>query len=419
MVDQQLKVYAQHVELRCLELGRVKMVPLGYKKTREICKCEDCTSGLCQAAQRSTGVGCQRFNRERLYGDYRTPFAHDRDRIFHCLSFQRLVHKTQVIPVADPAKYTTRLMHSLKVAQIAQTISRALRLNEDLTIAIALGHDLGHAPFGHSGEAILRELLINDGGFEHNEESIFVTVFFDPREPSLNLTLACLEGIVKHTRFDFEPYKKAGIQRQNPWANFRPPGRDLQTYNDPFDYWGGEGPDGKIIFKKPSHYEGQVVDIADEIAYITHDIEDAIAKNIIKRTDPPWEWLRIIGDNPPASIHLMVTDVIKRNARKLMEQPASSRTYKLTIDPEIEQLVSSMKQYFEDRIFRKASRGMPVRNIMEGLFEFFHRNPHIAEKISPFGPKIRLTGFPPKQLAGHILASLTDAEARNAFKKLP
>lgn len=309
-------------------------------------------------------------------------------------------------------------MHSLKVAQIAQTISRALRLNEDLTIAIALGHDLGHAPFGHSGEAILRKLLINDGGFEHNEESIFVIVFFDPREPSLNLTLACLEGIVKHTRFDFEPYKKAGVQRQNPWESFRPPGRDLQTYHDPFDYWGGEGSDGKIIFRKPSHYEGQVVDIADEIAYITHDIEDVIARNIIKRTDLPWEWLRITRDNPPAAIHEMVTDVIKRNARKLMEQPAGSRNYQLIIDPKIEHLVTIMKQYFEDRIFRKASRGIPVRNIMESLFDFFYKNPDIAEKTSPFGSAIRLTGFQPKQLAGHILASLTDTEARNAFKKL-
>lgn len=129
--------------------------------------------------------------------------------------------------------------------------------------------------------------MIEDGGFEHNEESIFVAVFFDPREPPLNLTFASLEGIVKHTRFDFAPYKKAGVNRQNPWKNSRPPGRGQPTYHDPFNYWGYEGTDGKIVFKLLSHYEGQVVDIADEIAYITHDIEDAVTKGVIRRTDLP------------------------------------------------------------------------------------------------------------------------------------
>ena len=394
-------------------------MPTSYRKVREIYECEKCESGLCPTAQRSVGDGCRRFRREQLYDDYRPPFAHDRDRILHCLAFQRLIHKTQLIPDTNPAKYTTRLMHSLKVAQIAQTISRALRLNEDLTVAIALGHDLGHSPFGHAGEDILRELLIKDGGFEHNEESIFVVVFFDPREPPLNLTFACLEGIVKHTRFDFTPYKKASVNRQNPWENFRPPGRGQPTYHDPFNYWGSEDPDGKIVFKLPSHYEGQVVDIADEIAYITHDIEDAIMRGIVDRTDLPWEWLRITRDDPPATIHEMVTNVIRQNAQELMRQPTGSRSYELIHDPEIDYLVAIIKQYFKDRIFRKASEGIEVRNIMEGLFNFFCNNPDFGEKVSPFGRAIRLTGFQPRQLAGHLLASLTDEEARKAFKKIP
>jgi len=394
-------------------------MPTSYRKVQEISECEECESGLCPAAQRSIGDECRRFRTEQLHGDYRSPFAHDRDRIIHCLAFQRLIHKTQLIPDTNPAKYTTRLMPSLKVAQIAQTISRALRLNEDITEAIALGHDLGHSPFGHVGEEILRELLIENGGFEHNEESIWVAVFFDPREPSLNLTFACLEGILKHTKFDFAPYKKAGVNRLNPWENFRPPGRGQTTYNDPFNYWGNEGKDGKIVFKLPSHYEGQVVDIADEIAYITHDIEDAITKGIIRRTDLPWEWLRITGDDPPAAIHEMVTNVIEQNAGKLMEQAANSRSYELKQDPEIDQLVATMKQYFKDRVFGGASKGIEVRNIIEGLFNFFCNNPDLGEKVSPFGRAIILTGFEPRQLAGHLVASLTDEEARKAFKKIP
>lgn len=146
MVSLLPRVPVHTVGQRCLELGKVNPMPTSYRKIREICECEKCEFGLCPAAQMSVGDGCRRLRREQLHGDYRSPFAHDRDRILHCLAFQRLIHKTQLIPIANPARYTTRLMHSLKVAQMAQTISRALRLNEDLTVAIALGHDLGHPP---------------------------------------------------------------------------------------------------------------------------------------------------------------------------------------------------------------------------------------------------------------------------------
>lgn len=114
----------------------------------------------------------------------------------------------------------------------------------------------------------------------------------------------------------------------------------------------------------------------------------------------------------------MVTNVIRQNAKTLMMQPADSRSYELTHDPEIDELVAIMKQYFRDRVFTRASKGIDVKKIMEGLFNFFCSNPDLGEKRSPFGRAIRLTGFQPRQLAGHLLASLTDEEARQAFKKI-
>jgi len=156
----------------------------------------------------------------------------------------------------------------------------------------------------------------------------------------------------------------------------------------------------------------------DHLVSLTDRDDRARAIGIIERSDLPWEWLRLVGNDPPAAIHEMVTDVINKNAREIMKLPAGSREYQLKHDPDIDKLVVAVKDFFKKRVYTGVSKSINVKNIIEGLFNFCYKEPKLGEKLSPFGTAIRLTGFPPKQLAGHIIASLTDEEARKAFKKI-
>lgn len=184
---------------------------------------------------------------------YRSPYQRDRDRIIHSVAFRRLEYKTQVFVNHEGDYYRTRLTHSLEVSQIARTIARALRLNEDLTEALALAHDLGHTPFGHAGEEILKELMKDHGGFEHNQHTLKIVDELEERYPDfpgLNLTWETREGIIKHTT----EYDKAKVP-----ADLNP-----QT---------------------PPTLEAQIVDIADEIAYDNHDLDDGLASGLLRKED--------------------------------------------------------------------------------------------------------------------------------------
>ncbi len=192
--------------------------------------------------------------------DLRTVYQRDRDRILHCKAFRRLKHKTQVFIAPEGDHYRTRLTHTLEVSQIARTIARGLQLNEDLTEAIALGHDLGHTPFGHAGETALSRVMERE--FKHNLQSLRVV---DQLE-KLNLTLEVREGIKKHT-----------------------------------------GPD------KPETLEGQIVRIADRIAYINHDIDDALRAEIISEDDLPRDPIGVLGETHSGRIDTMVRDMIKES----------------------------------------------------------------------------------------------------------
>ncbi len=196
----------------------------------------------------------------------RTCFQRDRDRIIHCKSFRRMKHKTQVFLSPEGDHYRTRLTHTLEVAQIARTISRALNLNEDLTEAIALGHDLGHTPFGHVGEAVL-DILLRDG-FQHNEQSLRVVEKLEGGA-GLNLTWEVRDGILNH--------KKDG---------------------------------------KPQTLEGGVVSLADRIAYINHDIDDAIRAGVLAYSDMPKELVAILGATHGGRIHTMIMDVVAESYGK-------------------------------------------------------------------------------------------------------
>ena len=197
----------------------------------------------------------------------RTEFQRDRDRILHSKAFRRLKHKTQVFFSPYDDHFRTRMTHTLEVAQIARTISRALDLNEDLTEAIALGHDLGHTPFGHSGERVLNELMPN--GYRHNEQSVRVAEFIE----NLNLTQETIDGILNH------------------------------SYNC-----------------LPSTLEGQVVRFSDKIAYINHDIQDAIRAGIINADDIPKESIDYFSTTNRIRLTKLVNDIVENSMGKVLSQ---------------------------------------------------------------------------------------------------
>lgn len=202
--------------------------------------------------------------------DFRTCYQRDRDRIIHSKAFRRLKHKTQVFIAPEGDHYRTRLTHTLEVSQIARTIARSLRLNEDLTEAIALGHDLGHTPFGHAGEAAINEVYTDE--FSHNKQSLRVIDILEKRKeniPGLNLTKEVKDGILNHT---------------------------------------GDG--------EPSTLEGQIVRIADRIAYINHDIDDALRAGLIDFDELPLDSLKILGESHSDRIDTMVRDMINESMGK-------------------------------------------------------------------------------------------------------
>ncbi|GAI21247.1 unnamed protein product, partial [marine sediment metagenome] len=200
----------------------------------------------------------------------RTAFQRDRDRIIHCKAFRRLKHKTQVFiaPLGD--HYVTRLTHTLEVSQIARTIARSLNLNEDLTEAISLGHDLGHTPFGHVGEEVLNELY--HGGFRHNEQSLRIVDSLENNGQGLNLTWEVRDGILNHSK------TRVDILGQG---------------------WG-----------KVNTLEGEVCKLADTVAYINHDIGDAIRAGIITENDLPLSAITVLGRFHSQRINTMVCDII-------------------------------------------------------------------------------------------------------------
>jgi dGTPase len=231
---------------------------------------------------------------------YRTEFQRDRARIIHSRAFRRLEYKTQVFLNGTGDHLRTRLTHSIEVASISRTIARALRLNEDLAEAIALGHDLGHAPFGHSGEEMLAECMRDHGGFDHNRQSVRVVELLEtpyPDFPGLNLTFEVREGLRKHER----PFK------------FPTPARE--EYNSP-------------------SLEGQVADLADEITYYSHDLDDAVDFEILSPTqleeNEVWRnshravLARYTGAREPELHKLIIRDIIDREVHDLVTASAES-----------------------------------------------------------------------------------------------
>ncbi|HDH05397.1 MAG TPA: deoxyguanosinetriphosphate triphosphohydrolase [Nitrospirae bacterium] len=220
--------------------------------------------------------------------EIRTCFQRDRDRILHSKSFRRLKHKTQVFLAPRGDHYRTRLTHTLEVSQIARTIARALRLNEDLTEAIALGHDLGHTPFGHAGEDILREIC--PGGFEHYRQSLRVVDILERNGRGLNLTFEVRDGILKHSKGKGDIFSSSG---------------------------------------KSETLEGRIVRISDVIAYVNHDLNDAVRAGVLERSTIPLKFFKI-GESQSKRIDSMVKDVIYYTSFQDMKEIGMSEEMKDT-----------------------------------------------------------------------------------------
>jgi dGTPase len=260
----------------------------------------------------------------------RLEFQRDRDRIIHCNSFRRLKHKTQVFiaPVGD--HYVTRLTHTLEVSQIARTLSRALNLNEDLTEAISLGHDLGHTPFGHIGEDVLNDLY--PGGFRHNEQSLRLVDILENNGKGLNLTWEVREGILNHSKT-----KVVDILGAN---------------------WGSS----------PS-LEGEVCKISDAVAYINHDIDDAIRANIITEADLPKAAAKLLGHSRSERINSMVCDIIENSWGVTGESSASLP--KIQMSEKIRKASSQLHKFLYQRIYIVSSAkedAENARNIVRKLY---------------------------------------------------
>lgn len=291
------------------------------------------------------------------YDDIRTEYQRDRDRILHCNSFRRLKHKTQVFLSPQGDHYRTRLTHTLEVSQLARTIARGLRLNEDLTEAVALGHDLGHTPFGHAGERALNE--IRPHGFLHNYQSVRVVDHIENDGKGLNLTYEVKNGIACH-------------------SDRIPPAATL---------------------------EGSVVRIADKVAYINHDIEDAVRAGVLREDQLPYDCLYVLGRTKSARITTVIRSLIEHSDDDIR------------MAPEVLQAHSRLKQFmFEEVYTNPLAKGeeSKAEGIVKTLYEHFCKRPQdlpdvYGQLAERFGAECAVCDY---------IAGMTDQYAVELYKEL-
>lgn len=295
---------------------------------------------------------------------FRTAFQRDRDRIIHCKAFRRLMHKTQVFLAPEGDHYRTRLTHTLEVAQIARSIARALRLNEDLTEAIALGHDLGHTPFGHVGESALDECLRGVVAeypaapypYRHNEQSLRVVDVLEYDGKGLNLTWEVRDGILHHT--------------------------------------------GEV---RAATLEGRIVATADRIAYINHDIDDAERAGVLSADDLPAEAIAVLGERGNARITTMVEDMIR----------SSADLTDIRMSDEVRDAMMLLRTYlFENVYFNPEAKGEEpkARQLVSALFDHLMMNPQdLPADMQPVDP-----GMLPRAVTDYV-AGMSDRYALRCY----
>jgi dGTPase len=301
--------------------------------------------------------------------DVRPAFQRDRDRIVHCKAFRRLKHKTQVFFAPTGDHYRTRLTHTLEVSQIARTIAKVLRLHEELTEAITLGHDLGHTPFGHAGERVIDRLM--PGGFNHYEQSLRIVDVLENDGKGLNLTWEVRDGIAKHSK------GKSGA------------------------------PIGVTGALRASTMEGQIMRVADLIAYVNHDIDDATRAGLLRPEDLPANAVRVLGHSSSARIGTLVKDVVTETLGGGMSEIGMSQP---VLEAVLELRAFLFEAVYENSVatveFRKAS------DILSGLWEKIHDRPE--EFLDP--RTIQQAGI--DAAARDFLAGMTDRYAVRLFEQL-
>ena len=290
--------------------------------------------------------------------DIRPVFQRDRDRILHCKAFRRLKQKTQVFLLPNGDHYRTRLTLTLEVSQNARTIAKALRLNEDLTEAIALGHDLGHTPFGHAGERALNE--VNPFGFCHNVQSVRIVERLEKEGRGLNLTWEVVDGILNH--------KSSG---------------------------------------NPRTLEGQIVRLSDKIAYLNHDIDDAIRGGILTEREIPEEFHKILGDTTRKRLNTLIHDVVTNS----MDQP------KISMSEEVEEAMKELRAFMFERVYlnpvAKREEKKAVRMIRD-LYRFYMEN--LDEIPKEYQSMQGESGVNSEQMVCDYIAGMTDTYAVKKFE---
>lgn len=290
--------------------------------------------------------------------DVRTCYQRDSDRIVHCKAFRRLMHKTQVFLRPEGDHYRTRMTHTLEVSRIGRTISRALALNEDLTEAIALGHDLGHTPFGHAGESALTDCLGKP--FCHNEQSLRVVDVLENDGRGLNLTHEVRLGILGHT--------------------------------------------GPHI---PKTLEGRVVRWADRIAYVNHDIDDAVRAGILSLEDLPGSVCDVLGRTHSERIDMLVCDMI------LTSREAGD----VVLSPAVEKALQKLRAFMFERVYRNpVAKGeeRKAKDMLKRLYEHYYENPHTLPE--DFQPQMSFEGL--ERTVCDYIAGMTDNYAVDKFTKI-
>ena len=291
-------------------------------------------------------------------GDVRTCFQRDTDRIVHCKAFRRLMHKTQVFLQPEGDHYRTRLTHTLEVTRIARTITLALGLNEDLAEAIAMGHDLGHTPFGHAGEDALSKCLGKP--FRHNEQSLRVVDVLEKDGRGLNLTHEVRNGILCHTG--------------DPW---------------------------------PSTLEGMIVRRSDQIAYVNHDIDDAIRAGILTDDDIPEAITDVLGHTHRDRINTLVIDAIS----------TSREAGEICLSPDVDKALRDLRSFMFERVYRNPvakSEERKAKDMLQRLFEYYYKHPEALPE--DFQPQMSFEGL--ERTVCDYIAGMTDNYAIDKFNEI-
>ena len=290
--------------------------------------------------------------------DVRTAFQRDTDRIVHCKSFRRLMHKTQVFLNPEGDHYRTRMTHTIEVARIARTIARALNLNQDLAEAIAMGHDLGHTPFGHAGEGALSDCIGTP--FRHNEQSLRVVDELEKDGQGLNLTYEVRMGILGHT--------------------------------------------GDRI---PETLEGQIVRRSDQIAYVNHDIDDAIRAGVLQNSDIPKSVSDVLGTHHSQRINTLTCDMIQ----------TSMEAGQILLSPQVDMALAELRAFMFEKVYRNPvvkGEEVKAKDMLKRLYDYYYAHPEALPE--DFQPQLSFDGM--ERTVCDYIAGMTDNYAVDKFTEL-